>query len=167
MDDLRQAPTTTATNPFLSGNFAPVDAETTSFDLEVHGKIPEVLDGRFLRIGPNPIGPVDPLRFHWFLGSGMAHGLRLRARRDVWYRSRFVLSAKATEALGRVLIPARAPVVVMARSIPTSPPRPASSTRWSRPERRSALRAIRLLCRAMQSMREGLAAVSSGPDLAG
>ena len=34
-------------------------------------------------------------------------------------------------------------------------------------ERRSALRAIRLLCRAMQSMREGLAAVSSGPDRAG
>ena len=34
-------------------------------------------------------------------------------------------------------------------------------------ERRSALRAIRLLCRAMQLMRERLAAVSSGPDRAG
>ena len=105
MDEPRQAPPTTATNPFLSGNFAPVEAETTGFDLEVHGRIPEGLDGRFLRIGPNPIGPVDPLRFHWFLGTGMAHGLRLRGGRAEWYRSRFVLSAKAAEALGRAPIP--------------------------------------------------------------
>ena len=105
MDEPRQAPPTTATNPFLSGNFAPVEAETTGFDLEVHGRIPEGLDGRFLRIGPNPIGPVDPLRFHWFLGTGMAHGLRLRGGRAEWYRSRFVLSARAAEALGRAPIP--------------------------------------------------------------
>jgi len=78
MDAPRLAPATTAANPFLSGNFAPVEVETTCFDLEVHGRIPEGLHGRFLRIGPNPIGPVDPLRFHWFLGTGMAHGLRLR-----------------------------------------------------------------------------------------
>ncbi|MBV8559054.1 MAG: carotenoid oxygenase family protein [Planctomycetaceae bacterium] len=105
MDEHRPTPPTTATNPFLSGNFAPVEAETTCFDLEVHGRIPEGLDGRFLRIGPNPIGPVDPLRFHWFLGTGMAHGLRLRGCRAEWYRSRFVLSAKAAEALGRAPIP--------------------------------------------------------------
>jgi hypothetical protein len=95
----------TATNPFLSGNFAPVEAETTCFDLGVHGRIPEGLDGRFLRIGPNPIGPVDPPRFHWFLGTGMAHGLRLRGGRAEWYRGRFVLSARAAEALGRAPIP--------------------------------------------------------------
>ncbi|MBV8074843.1 MAG: carotenoid oxygenase family protein [Planctomycetaceae bacterium] len=105
MDEHRPTPPTTATNPFLSGNFAPVEAETTCLDLEVHGRIPEGLDGRFLRIGPNPIGPVDPLRFHWFLGTGMAHGLRLRGCRAEWYRSRFVLSAKAAEALGRAPIP--------------------------------------------------------------
>ena len=105
MDEHRPPPPPTATNPFLSANFAPVEAETTCFDLEVHGKIPEELDGRFLRIGPNPIGPVDPLRFHWFLGTGMAHGLRLRGGRAEWYRSRFVLSAKAAEALGRAPVP--------------------------------------------------------------
>jgi carotenoid cleavage dioxygenase len=105
MDEPRQAPPTTATNQFLSGNFAPVEAETTCFDLEVHGRIPEGLGGRFLRLGPNPIGPVDPQRFHWFLGIGMAHGLRLRAGRAEWYRSRFVLSAKAAAALGRAPIP--------------------------------------------------------------
>ncbi len=105
MNEPRQTSPTTATNPFLSGNFAPVEAETTSFDLEVRGRIPEGLDGRFLRIGPNPIGPVDPLRFHWFLGTGMAHGLRLRGGRAEWYRSRFVKSAKAADALGRAAIP--------------------------------------------------------------
>jgi hypothetical protein len=34
-------------------------------------------------------------------------------------------------------------------------------------EQRSGLRATRLLCQAMQSMRKVLAAVSSGPDRAG
>ena len=82
-----------------------MEAETTCFDPEVHGRIPEGLDGRFLRIGPNPIGPVDPLRFHWFLGSGMAHGLRLRGGRAEWFRSRFVLGAQAAEALGRAPVP--------------------------------------------------------------
>ena len=105
IDEPRRTPTTAATKPFLSGNFTPVEAETTCFDLEVHGKIPEGLDGRFLRIGPNPIGPIDPLRFHWFAGTGMAHGLRLRGGRAEWYRSRFVLDAKAAEALGRAPIP--------------------------------------------------------------
>jgi carotenoid cleavage dioxygenase len=95
----------TASNPFLSGNFAPVESETTCFDLDIHGKIPEELNGRFIRIGPNPIGPIDPLRFHWFLGTGMAHGLRLRGGRAEWYRSRFVLDAEAAEALGRAPIP--------------------------------------------------------------
>jgi carotenoid cleavage dioxygenase len=101
----RPTPSTEATNPFLSGNFAPVEAENTSLDLEVHGKIPEELDGRFLRIGPNPVGPIDPLRFHWFTSTGMAHGLRLRGGRAEWYRSRFVLDAKAAEALGRAALP--------------------------------------------------------------
>ena len=105
MDEPRQAPPTAATNPFLSGNFAPVEAETTCLDLEVHGKIPEGLDGRFLRIGPNPIGPIDPLRFHWFVGTGIAHGLRLRGGGAEWYRSRFVLDANAAEALGCAPIP--------------------------------------------------------------
>jgi carotenoid cleavage dioxygenase len=101
----RQTPPTKGTNPFLSGNFAPVEAETTSFDLEVHGKIPEELNGRFVRIGPNPVGAIDPVRFHWFTSTGMAHGLRLRGGRAEWYRSRFVLDAKAAEALGRAPIP--------------------------------------------------------------
>ena len=32
-------------NIYLQGNFAPVDAEVTSFDLEVIGQIPAELEG--------------------------------------------------------------------------------------------------------------------------
>ena len=73
-----------ASNPYLQGNFAPVTVETTAFDLPVKGRIPEALTGRYLRIGPNPIGPVDPKIYHWFTGSGMAHGLRLRGGKAEW-----------------------------------------------------------------------------------
>ena len=38
-------------NPFLSGNLAPVDTETTAFDLPVTGTLPAELDGRYLQIG--------------------------------------------------------------------------------------------------------------------
>ena len=82
--------------------------------------------------GQEPLSRVgNPRRQHGV--HGMAHGLRLRGGRAEWYRSRFVLSAQAAEALGRAPIPGPAPAVATARSIPTSPPRPASSTRWSRP----------------------------------
>jgi carotenoid cleavage dioxygenase-like enzyme len=101
MSKPREATTPPASNPFLAGNFAPVATETVSFDLEVAGHIPADLAGRFLRIGPNPIGAPDPQHFHWFTGTGMAHGLRLRGGRAEWYRSRFVRSAEAAAALGR------------------------------------------------------------------
>ena len=58
------------------------------------GRVPEELTGRFLRIGPNPIDELDRVRlvrYHWFAGTGMAHGLRLRGGKAEWFRSRFVL----------------------------------------------------------------------------
>ncbi|MDM0109732.1 carotenoid oxygenase family protein [Variovorax sp. J22R24] len=89
---------------YLSGNFAPMTRETTAFDLQVRGHIPEDLDGRFLRIGPSPVGPLDPASYHWFTGTGLVHGLRLRGGRAEWYRSRFTLSADAATALGKAPI---------------------------------------------------------------
>ncbi|MDT5348762.1 MAG: hypothetical protein QOH91_2049, partial [Mycobacterium sp.] len=41
-------------NPYLDGFLAPVATEVTATDLRVTGKIPEHLDGRYLRNGPNP-----------------------------------------------------------------------------------------------------------------
>ncbi len=82
---------TTTTNSYLAGNFGPVTEEVTAFDLEVTGTIPEGLDGRLLRNGPNPHLPVeDPSTYHWFTGEGMVHGLRLRGGRAEWYRNRWV-----------------------------------------------------------------------------
>jgi carotenoid cleavage oxygenase len=101
-----QAPVTTATparetaNPYLNGNYAPVRKEITAVDLDVTGTIPEYLDGRYLRIGPNPIDDPDPSTYHWFVGTGMAHGLRLRHGRAHWYRNRWVRSADVAHKLG-------------------------------------------------------------------
>lgn len=94
-----------AANPYLAGNFAPVQVETTAVDLPVEGHIPEALQGRLLRIGPNPAGPVDPERYHWFTGSGMVHGLRLNGGRAEWYRNRFVISDGVAAALDRPGLP--------------------------------------------------------------
>lgn len=87
-------------NPYLEGNFAPVREETTTYDLTVTGQIPTHLDGRYLRIGPNPIHEADPSTYHWFLGDGMVHGLRIADGQAQWYRSRYVRSGDVANALG-------------------------------------------------------------------
>lgn len=87
-------------NPYLKGNFAPLEEETTAFDLPVvQGTVPQELAGRYLRIGPNPIAP-DPATYHWFTGAGMVHGIRLAGGRAKWYRSRFVRSGPVVEQMG-------------------------------------------------------------------
>ena len=89
-----------ATNRFLSGPFAPVDTEVTAFDLRVTGQLPVELDGRYLRNGPNPVGDTDPDTYHWFLGDGMVHGIRLRDGKAEWYRNRWVRGSNVTTVLG-------------------------------------------------------------------
>ena len=101
LEAVREDAKTIASNPYLEGNYAPVCEETTAFDLKVKGSIPGELQGRFVRVGPNPAGPIDPATYHWFTGTGMAHGLRLRDGKAEWYRSRFVTDDRAAEALGR------------------------------------------------------------------
>jgi carotenoid cleavage dioxygenase len=76
-------------NPYLSGNFAPVSGEIDAPALRVSGQIPRDLDGSLLRIGPNPVAP-DPARYHWFTGNGMVHGVRIRGGRAESYKRRFV-----------------------------------------------------------------------------
>jgi carotenoid cleavage dioxygenase-like enzyme len=86
-------------NRFQQGSFAPVTDEVTAFDLPVTGQIPAGLSGRYLRNGPNPIGLDDP-NYHWFLGAGMVHGVRLRDGKAEWYRNRWVRSRAVAAALG-------------------------------------------------------------------
>ena len=101
--------TVTAENPYLSGNFGPVDVETTALDLPVTGTLPAHLDGRYVRNGPNPVGAVDPGHHHWFLGTGMVHGVRLRDGNAEWYRNRFVRSADVARTLGEAPRPGARP----------------------------------------------------------
>lgn len=87
-------------NPYLTGIHAPMDAELTLSDLAVTGTIPAELDGRYLRIGPNPVTPPNPAAYHWFTGDGMVHGVRLKDGKALWYRNRWIKSSAATAALG-------------------------------------------------------------------
>jgi len=92
-----------------------VTEELTAFDLPVTGQIPEELEGRLLRNGPNPIDPPDMAHHHWFIGDGMVHGVRLRGGKAEWYRNRYVGSQNVTEKLGR-----RTPKPVTANSGPNT-----------------------------------------------
>ncbi|NUO99060.1 MAG: carotenoid oxygenase [Nonomuraea sp.] len=87
------------TTPFRGG-FTPVTAEITAFDLEVTGRVPAELDGRYLRNGPNPLSLDDPSASHLFLGEGMVHGVRLRDGRAEWYRNRWVRNGEVSKRLG-------------------------------------------------------------------
>ncbi|GAB3005324.1 carotenoid oxygenase family protein [Mycobacterium bourgelatii] len=87
-------------NPYLEDFLAPVKAEVTATDLRVTGRIPERLDGRYLRNGPNPAAEVDPAIYHWFSGDAMVHGVALRDGKALWYRNRWVRTPPVCKALG-------------------------------------------------------------------
>ncbi|MBV8178081.1 MAG: carotenoid oxygenase family protein [Mycobacterium sp.] len=94
------AATAAPANPYLDDFLAPVSAEVTGTDLPVTGRIPDFLDGRYLRNGPNPVAEVDPATYHWFTGDGMVHGVALQGGKAGWYRNRWVRSAGVRTALG-------------------------------------------------------------------
>jgi carotenoid cleavage dioxygenase len=91
---------TQSANPYLTGNYGPVSEEVTATDLPVTGRLPEGLEGRYLRNGPNPVTAPEPASYHWFTGDGMVHGVRIRGGKAEWYRNRFVRSAAVAGALG-------------------------------------------------------------------
>ena len=93
-----------AGNPFLTGLHAPMTQELTLEDLPVTGSIPTALDGRYLRMGPNPIS-ANPAKYHWFAGDGMIHGVRIANGRAQWYRNRWIRSDAVTKALGEPRTP--------------------------------------------------------------
>jgi carotenoid cleavage oxygenase len=66
------------TSRYLENEFAPLHEEFTLTDLDVVGTIPGNLNGRYQPYGPNPIGEIDPELYHWFIGDGMVHGIRIR-----------------------------------------------------------------------------------------
>jgi carotenoid cleavage dioxygenase-like enzyme len=76
------------TAPYITGHYSPVADEHTATELRVRGTLPPELTGRYFRNGHNPRPGVTPS--HWFRGSGMIHGVRLREGRAEWYRNRWV-----------------------------------------------------------------------------
>lgn len=92
---------------FVDERYAPVRAEVTEFDLPVRGTIPDWLDGRYLRNGPNPIADMAPDEYNWFTGDGMVHGVRLSGGHALWYRNRWVDSEVTSAALHRPAPPER------------------------------------------------------------
>ncbi len=91
-------------HPFLSGIHRPMAQELTLENLPVTGTIPAALDGRYLRIGPNPVAP-DPAGYHWFTGDGMVHGLAIKDGKALWYRNRWIRSQRVAKALGEPAAP--------------------------------------------------------------
>ena len=98
-------PSSDQPHTFLTGIHAPMSSELTITDLQVTGSIPPELNGRYLRIGPNPITPPDPRTYHWFMGDGMVHGIKLKSGSAQWYRNRWIRSNKVSAALGEAPAP--------------------------------------------------------------
>lgn len=90
--------------PYVVGVHEPMHSELTLEDLPMFGVIPAGLDGRYLKMGANPVSP-DPVGHQWFLGDGMVHGIALRGGRVQWYRNRWIRSRLAAAALGHDAAP--------------------------------------------------------------
>jgi len=75
-------------NPYLAGNFAPIQDELVVEDLQVIGEIPKNLTGIYMRNGPNPQFPTISYTYPYD-GDGMIHAVYIdqgKAR----YRNRYV-----------------------------------------------------------------------------
>ena len=93
-----------AGSPFVVGIHAPMRTELTLLDLAVTGSIPAGLDGRYLKMGANPVSP-QTVGQHWFLGDGMVHGIAIENGRVLWYRNRWIRSRAAAAALNQTAAP--------------------------------------------------------------
>ena len=87
----------------LSGNNAPIADETLFDDMPVIGKVPDDLNGLYVRNGPNPYYAPD-WRYHAFDGDGMLHAVRF-ANGKVSYRNRWIETGalKEEREAGRAL----------------------------------------------------------------
>ncbi|KAI4275320.1 MAG: hypothetical protein LQ337_003304 [Flavoplaca oasis] len=110
-------------NPWLSGNFAPIEHELPLTPCSYTGAIPdEFAGGEYIRNGGNPVSNQDLNRdAHWFDGDGMLSGVlfrRLENSRNIQpeFTNRFILtdvylSAKSSPRLTRPVLPSIATLV--------------------------------------------------------
>ena len=90
---------------YLTGVYERTTNETTAFDLPVSGALPPELEGRYLRLGPNPVGAIDPASFDWLAGHGMMHGVHITNGRAGWYRNRYMRTPENARDLGLEQVP--------------------------------------------------------------
>ena len=69
------------------GNYAPLERERYTEQLDVIGSIPTELNGSFIRNGSNPINE-DPL--FWFFGDGMLHRIKLGGGQAHFYDAKLI-----------------------------------------------------------------------------
>lgn len=93
------------TNHLLTSGYQPVGQESTVLRPEVHGTVPEGLEGRFLHLGPNRLGAYDPALDHQFGGEAMVHGIELRDGEATWYRNRWVRGDRVADTFGELRTP--------------------------------------------------------------
>jgi carotenoid cleavage dioxygenase-like enzyme len=75
-------------NPFLQGDYAPVNDELHVTNLEVIGKIPDDLFGIYMRNGPNP--QFQPITYTYpFDGDGMVHAVYID-NGQASYKNRYI-----------------------------------------------------------------------------
>lgn len=78
------------TNPFLSGNFAPIADESDTDKLIIEGQIPEDLSGVYIRNGSNP--QFKPYSYTYpFDGDGMLHAIYLN-KGQARYKNRYIVT---------------------------------------------------------------------------
>ena len=89
--------------PALDGNNAPIHSEDVFEDMPVIGKVPQDLNGLYVRNGPNAYYPPE-WRYHAYDGDGMVHAIRFENGK-VTYRNRWVQTQGLQEeqAAGRAL----------------------------------------------------------------
>lgn len=87
----------TRSNPYLSGNFAPIRSEDDFVDLPVEGAIPPELSGTYFRNGPNPQFDPRDNDHHWFAGDGMLHAFSVKGGKSILSQP---LCANAQVAVG-------------------------------------------------------------------
>ncbi|NND97319.1 MAG: apocarotenoid-15,15'-oxygenase, partial [Pirellulaceae bacterium] len=76
------------THPYRTGPWRPQCTEYDAWDLEVEGRVPEDLNGVYIRNTENPTLP--PIaRYHPFDGDGMLHSIVFQAG-EATYRNRFI-----------------------------------------------------------------------------